>query len=101
LYDNFRKFSRLEVIHFRKLDQKRKVPKENKASRPTKYNKSREVTMSFKNAHEQIHIIYPDGCGPPENWEKNFGPPQLNNRNMTFNTRKDYHHLRGGYTSRG
>jgi hypothetical protein len=30
LYDNFQKFSRSEVLPFRKLDQQRKVPNENK-----------------------------------------------------------------------
>jgi hypothetical protein len=32
LYDNFYKFNMSEVLHFCKLDQKRKVPKENEAS---------------------------------------------------------------------
>jgi hypothetical protein len=36
--------------------------------------------MSFNNAHKQIHNIDLDGCGPLENWEKNFGPPQLRNK---------------------
>jgi hypothetical protein len=45
----------------------RKGPKESEASRPTKYNKSRESTMSFDNATKQIHSIDLDGCGPPEN----------------------------------
>jgi hypothetical protein len=48
--------------------------------------------MSFDNAHKLIHNIDSDGCGPPENCEKNFGPSQLENRNMAFDTRKDYHH---------
>jgi hypothetical protein len=75
LYDNFCKFSRSEVLHFCKLDQQKKVPKEKEASRPTKYNKSRESTKSFNNVHKQIYIIDSNGCGPPENLEKNFGPP--------------------------
>jgi hypothetical protein len=57
--------------------------------------------MSFDNAHKLIHNIDSDGCGPPENCEKNFGPSQLENRNMAFDTRKDYHHPRGGYASWG
>jgi hypothetical protein len=67
LYDNFRKFNRSEVLHFRKLDQQRKVPKDNEASRPTKYSKSRDSSMSFDNAHKQIHYIDSDGRGLPEN----------------------------------
>jgi hypothetical protein len=42
LYDNFQNFNRSKVLHFHKLDQQRKVPKENEGSRPTKYSKSRE-----------------------------------------------------------
>jgi hypothetical protein len=49
--------------------------------------------MSFDNVHKKIHNIDLNGCRPPENWEKNFGPPQLENRNRDFDTRKDYHHL--------
>jgi hypothetical protein len=52
LYDNFHKFSRSEILHFHKLDQQRKVPNENDASRPTNYTKSRESTMGFDNAHK-------------------------------------------------
>jgi hypothetical protein len=67
LYDNFRKFSKSEVLHFCKLEQQRKVSKENEASRPTMYNRGRESTMNFNNATKQIHIINFDGCGPLEN----------------------------------
>jgi hypothetical protein len=70
LYNNLWKFSKLEVLHFRKLDQQRKDPKGSEASRPTKYNKSREGTLSFDNATKQVHSTDSDGCGPLKNWEK-------------------------------
>jgi hypothetical protein len=38
---------------------------------------------------------------PPENWEKNFGSPQSKNRYRPFDTRREYHHPRGNYTSQG
>jgi hypothetical protein len=101
LYDNFHRFNRSEVLHFHKLDQQRKVHKENEVSRPTKYNKIRESTMSFDNAHKKIHNIDSDGCRQLENWEKIFGPPQPKNKNRAFDTRKEYNHPRGGYMSRG
>jgi hypothetical protein len=85
------------VLHFRKLDKQRKVPKENESSRPTKYSKSRESIMNFDTPHKQIHNIDSDGCGPSENWEKNFGPPQPEGRNMTFDPKRDYHNPRGDY----
>jgi hypothetical protein len=93
LDDNFCKFSRSKVLHFHKLDQQRKVPKESEASRPTKYNKSRERTTTFKNVTKQIHNIDSDGCGPPENWEKNFGPPQPESRNRAFDRKNSTTHL--------
>jgi hypothetical protein len=99
LYDDFQKFSRSEVLHFCKLDQQRKVPKESESSRPTKYIKSKENTMSFDTSHKQVHSIDSDGCGPPENWEKNYEPPQLENRSRAFDSRTEYHNPRGGYTN--
>jgi hypothetical protein len=67
LYDNFRKFNKSEVLYFHKLEQQRNVPKENEASRPTKYNRGRENTTSFINTTKQIHNIDFDVCGPPKN----------------------------------
>jgi hypothetical protein len=64
------------VLHFRKLDQQRKVSNESESSRPTKYVTSRENVMGFEASHKQVHNIDSDGWGPPENWEKNYGPPQ-------------------------
>jgi hypothetical protein len=101
LYDNFQKFSRSEVLYFHKLDQQRKVPKESESSRPTKYSKSRENVMNFDTSHKQVHSINSDGCGPPESWEKKFGPPQSKNRSRTFDSRREYHNPRGNYTNRG
>jgi hypothetical protein len=71
LYESFRMFSKSEVTHFYKLEQQRKVPKENEASRSTKYNKVRENTMIFNNATKQIQSI---DSGHRKKWEKNFGP---------------------------
>jgi hypothetical protein len=70
LYDNFQKFSRAEELHFCKLcklGQQRKIANENESSRPTKYSKSRESTLSFDSSHKQVHHIDSDGCGPPRN----------------------------------
>jgi UDP-2,3-diacylglucosamine pyrophosphatase LpxH len=38
LYEQFAKFSKSKVSHFRKLEQQRKAPKNDEASRPTRYN---------------------------------------------------------------
>jgi hypothetical protein len=43
LYDEFHKFSRAEVLHFRKLGQQRKSISENESSRPFKYSKGKEA----------------------------------------------------------
>jgi hypothetical protein len=71
LYENFAKFSKLEVLHFRKLEQKRKVPKHDEASGPTHCSENRPQN----NYTKHVNNIDSYGCGPPEIWEKNFGPP--------------------------
>jgi hypothetical protein len=99
LYDNFRKFSRSEVLHFHKLGQQRKIINENESSRPAKYSRSRESALSLDTLHKQVHNIDLDGCGPLENWEKNFRPSRLESENRVYDSRRDHHHPRGGYSS--
>jgi hypothetical protein len=53
---------------------------ENETSRPTRYNKGRQNTTNFDNTIKHINNIDSDGCGPPENLEKIFGPPQSEHR---------------------
>jgi hypothetical protein len=100
LYDNFRKFSRSKVLHFRKLGQQRKTINENEGSRPAKYSKSRESASNFETTHKQVHSIDSDGCGPLKNWKKFFRPLHLESESRTYNPRRDYHHPRGGYSNR-
>jgi hypothetical protein len=38
LYENFAKYCKSEVLHFRKLEQQRKAPKHDEASKPSRYN---------------------------------------------------------------
>jgi hypothetical protein len=65
LYEQFAKFSKSEVQHFRKLEQQRKISKPDD---------------SQCNYPKPVHSIDLDGCGSPKNWEKNFGaPPQEGN----------------------
>jgi hypothetical protein len=57
------------------LEQERKEPKNDEALRPTRYNNSRQHYT------KHVNSIDFDSCGPPENWEKNFGtPPQERNQ---------------------
>jgi hypothetical protein len=65
LYDNLHKFNKSGVLHFHKLEQQRKVPKENEASRPNKFNRGRKSTMSFDNTTKMIHSTDLDGSTPP------------------------------------
>jgi hypothetical protein len=67
LYDEFHKFSKAEVLHFRKLGQQRKSTSDNESSMPSKYNKGKEGTTSFDVPRKQVHNINTDGCGPLEN----------------------------------
>jgi hypothetical protein len=57
LYEEFQKFSRSEVSHFRKLDQQRKTTNENEGTRPFKYSEGKEGTTSFDTACKQVHSI--------------------------------------------
>jgi hypothetical protein len=98
LYDNFEKFSKSEVLHFWKLEQQRKVPKEIETSRQTRNNRGRQSTISFDNTTKHINNIDKDGCGPPKNWEKNFGLSQPKHGQRAFDTRKDFCNYRGGHT---
>jgi hypothetical protein len=101
LYDEFHKFSRAEVLHFRKLGQQRKSISENESSRPFKYSKGKEGTTSFDTPHRQVHSINTDECGPPKNWEKNFRPLRPESESGTYDPRGDRTQTRGGYANRG
>jgi hypothetical protein len=68
LYEQFIKFSKSEVQHFRKLKQQRKVAKPDEAPRPC-------YSDNQRNYPKPVHSIDSDGCGAPENWEKNFRGP--------------------------
>jgi hypothetical protein len=68
LYEQFTKFSKSKVQHFCKLEQQWKVAKSDETIRPC-YNDNQH------NYPKPIHNIDFDGCGPPDNWEKNFGGP--------------------------
>jgi hypothetical protein len=68
LYEQFTKFNKSEIQHFCKLEQQRKVSKEDEAPKP-RHNESQ---CSYP---KSVHNINSDGRGPPENWEKNFGTP--------------------------
>jgi hypothetical protein len=70
LYENFEKFSKLEVLHFRKLEQQCIAPKESEAAMPAQYNRGSANNNNYDNTLKHVNIINLDGCGLPENWEK-------------------------------
>jgi hypothetical protein len=98
LYEEFWKFIRVVVLHFHKLGQQRNSASENKSSRLSKYNKSKEGASSFDTSHRQVQSIDSDGCGPPEIWERNFRPGQLESENSTYDPRKEHNQTRGGHS---
>jgi hypothetical protein len=61
LYEEFAKFSKLEVLHFHKLEQQRKTPKQDEVSRPPRYNDNQ------RSYPKHVHNIDTDGCMPLEN----------------------------------
>jgi hypothetical protein len=95
LYEQFAKFSKSKIQHFHKLEQQRKVSKADKAPKP-RHNESQRTYP------KPMHNINSDGCGPPENWEKNYGMPSHQTRhNTTSNQRSNQYNQRGGSTNRG
>jgi hypothetical protein len=89
------------VSHFRKLDQQKKATSENEGSRPFKYTKNKEGAASFDIAHKQVHNIDSNGCGPLENWDKNFRHPRQESENKMYDSRKDHQQNRGSYPNQG
>jgi hypothetical protein len=48
-----------------------------------------------------MHSIDSDGCGPLDNWEKNFGTPSQQTNQRTFDQRFNQYNQRGGSMNRG
>jgi hypothetical protein len=94
LYEEFAKFSKSEVLYFRKLEQQRKTPKHDEAPRPPRYNDNQ------RNNPNQVHSIDCDGYGPPVNWENNFGPPTQERNQRTFDHRLNQYSQRGSMPGR-
>jgi hypothetical protein len=95
LYEQFAKFSKSEIQHFRKIEQQRKASKPDEASRPH-HNESQ------RGYPKPMHSIDSDGCGPLENWEKNYGTPsQQTNHSTTTDQRFNQYNQRDGSTNRG
>jgi UDP-2,3-diacylglucosamine pyrophosphatase LpxH len=61
LYEEFAKFSKSEVLHFRKLEQQTKAPRHDETPRLAHYYPNQ---CSYP---KQVHNIDSDDCGPSEN----------------------------------
>jgi hypothetical protein len=94
LYEQFTKFSKLEVQHFRKLEQQRKVAKLDEAPRP-------HYSDNQRNYPKPVHSIDSDGYRPPENWKKNFRGPSQERNPRTFDQRCPQYNQRGRASNRG
>jgi hypothetical protein len=93
LYEQFAKFSKYEIQHFRKLEQQRNITKPDEAPRP-RYNENQ------RSYPKPMHSIDSNGCGPSENWEKNFGTPMQQTHLRTFDQRFNQYNHRGGPANR-
>jgi hypothetical protein len=92
LYEQFMKFSKSKIQHFRKLEQQRKISKPDEALRP-RYNENQRIYP------KSVHNIYSDSCGPLENWEKNSGTLLQQTHPMTFDQRLIQYSQRGSLAS--
>jgi hypothetical protein len=81
----------------RKLEQQRKAPKHDEASRPAQYGES----SPQQNYPKQVHNIDYDGYGPPENFKKNFGPPLQERKERAFDYRSNHYSQGGGMSDQG
>jgi hypothetical protein len=94
LYNQFAKFSKSEIQHFRKLEQKRKISKPDKAPKP-RYNKNQH------NYPRPVHNINSDGAGPPDNWDKTHRAPSHQAQEKTFDQRFNQYNQRDRSVGRG
>jgi hypothetical protein len=92
LYKQFAKFSKSEIQHFHKLEQPRKISNLDEAPRP-RYN---EIQHNYS---KPMHNIDFDGCGPPENWEKNYETSSQQTHPRTFDQIFNQYSQRGGLVS--
>jgi hypothetical protein len=58
LYEQFMKFSKIEIQHFLKFEQQREISKPDEAPRP-RYNENK------RSYRKPVHNIDSNGCGPP------------------------------------
>jgi thiamine kinase-like enzyme len=89
LYEEFTKLSKSEVLHFCKFEQQTETTKHDEAPRPPHYSDNQ------RSYPKQVNSIDFDGCGPPENWEKNFGPPPQERSQRTFDYKQNQYSQRG------
>jgi hypothetical protein len=94
LYDQFAKFNKYEVQHFRKLEQQRKVSKSDEALR----NRYGDNQCNYP---RPVHNIGPNGDIPLENWGKNSGGPPLQRDPRTFDQISPQYNQRGRASNRG
>jgi hypothetical protein len=93
LYDQFAKFSKSKIHHFRKLEQQRKTPRPDEASRP-RYNENQHYPRP-------VHSIDSEGGGQLESWEKNYGAPSHPAQDRTSDQRFNQYNQRGEPVNRG
>jgi hypothetical protein len=89
LYENFTKFSESKVLHFYKLEQQRKAPKHDEASRPACYNDNRQ--HKYPN---HVNNIDSDGRRPAEIGKRILPPPLQERRKRTFDGRANQYNQR-------
>jgi hypothetical protein len=94
LYDQFVKFSKSDIQHFRKLEQQQKVAKPDETPRGCYGDNN-------CNYPKPVHNIGPDGDGASENWNKSYRAPPHQIDHVTFDQRSPQSNQRGGASNRG
>jgi hypothetical protein len=53
------------------------------------YNQGMVSTNNYDSTLKHINSIDSNGCGPSKNWEKIFGPPLLDQKQRSYENKKD------------
>jgi hypothetical protein len=94
LYNQFAKFSKSVIQHYRKLEQQQKAAKPDEAPR-VRYGDNQS------NYPKSVHSIGSEGGGSSESWNKNSRGPSQQIDSGTFNQRSPQSNQRGGALNHG
>jgi hypothetical protein len=95
LYENFEKFSKSEVLHFRKLEQQRKAPKKMKPPGQLVITEEDQTTLAMI-VHRSMLTTLTQMVAVHQKIRRKYLAHLHQNRKRGFDNRKDQYNQRGG-----